>query len=434
MWGFTLKTCITIPQVVHPDMTSSAMLTIQYLEDSPTLHQLDREQVINKLRLAAEILPFTHLLIGWNLPPHLLEACRTEADRLGMRFLRWHPLLTGDGVFQPQPAWQTVGLSGHKVMGYRGMPEFTFVCPNHPEVQEGLCHRLEDLLRQGLYQGFFLDRVRFPSPAADPLNDLGCFCEHCQRKAADQGLDLQKIQREISQTLDEKGRISLIYALLTGNAHPEYSDQRLAINQFLLFRKSSVRDFLAMVARPLREARLEVGLDCFSASLTHMVGQDLNRLSELVDWIKLMAYAHTFAPAGIPYECSGLAHFLSTTTLLGERQSLDWMGASLGFPLPISYMSLETNGLSPFALEEEVRRGVEACSVPALAGMELVELEGVTNLNPDQIRSDLSGLKRSGSAGLAISWDLLHIPLERLSLVRQVYLGDPSSPLQPSPL
>ena len=110
------------------------------------------------------------------------------------------------------------------------------------------------------------------------------------------------------------------------------------------------------------------------------------------------------------------------------------MGASLGFPLPISYMSLEKNGLSPFALEEEVRRGVEACSVPALAGMELVELEGVTNLNPDQIRSDLSGLKRSGSAGLAISWDLLHIPLERLSLVRQVYLGDPSSPLQPSPL
>ena len=78
-------------------------------------------------------------------------------------------------------------------------------------------------------------------------------------------------------------------------------------------------------------------------------------------------------------------------------------------------------------------RGAEACSVPVLAGMELVDLKGVTNLNPDQIRSDLSGLKRSGSSGLAISWDLLHIPLERLSLVRQVYRGDQLSPLQPTP-
>jgi hypothetical protein len=78
-------------------------------------------------------------------------------------------------------------------------------------------------------------------------------------------------------------------------------------------------------------------------------------------------------------------------------------------------------------------RGAEACSVPVLAGMELVDLKGVTNLNPDQIRSTLNGLKRSGSAGLAISWDLLHIPLERLSLVRQVYLVEQPSPLQPTP-
>ena len=66
--------------------------------------------------------------------------------------------------------------------------------------------------------------------------------------------------------------------------------------------------------------------------------------------------------------------------------------------------------------------GVEACSVPTLAGMELVELEGVTSLKPEQIRSDLIAVKRSGAAGLALSWDLLHISLERLDQVRQVYL------------
>jgi hypothetical protein len=410
---------------------SSLMLTIQYLEDSPTLFQLDRKQVVNKLRAAAECLPFTHLLIGWNVPPPLLEACRKEAERLGMRFLRWQPLLTTDKHLQPDPTWQTVGLTGRKVSSYRGLPEFTFFCPNHPTFQEAIYKHLVKLVRLGLYHGFFLDRVRFPSPSADPVNDLACFCEHCQRKAADDGLDLVKIQGEIlRQTLDEKGRTSLINALLSGKTEPEYSDQSLAFNQFIAFRKRSVRDFLAFIAQSLREAHLEIGLDCFSPSLTHMVGQDLNALSKLVDWIKLMTYAHTFAPAGVPYELSGLVHYLSTTTHLGEEQALTWVGESIGLPLPISCMSLEKDGLSTFALEEEVNCGVEASSIPVLAGMELVDLVGVTRLKPDQIRADLTAIKHVGPAGLAISWDLLHIPLEKLSLVRQVYFESKLPPEQ----
>jgi hypothetical protein len=137
-----------------------------------------------------------------------------------------------------------------------------------------------------------------------------------------------------------------------------------------------------------------------------------------------MTYAHTLAPAGIPFELSGLLHYLSTTTHLSEELALEWMGHAVGLPLPTSLRSLEEDGLSPLALEKEAKSGVEACSVPALAGMELVELEGVTRLIPDQIRADLTAFKRAGSAGLAVSWDLLHIPLDRLVLIRQVYLGE----------
>jgi hypothetical protein len=401
------------------------MLSIQYLEDSPALLHMDREMVVEKLRLAAEILPFTHLLIGWNVPAPLLKACRTEAEHLGMRFLRWHPLLCGDGVFQPRPAWQIVGLTGRKVMGYHGLPEFTFVCPNHPEVQEALCLRLEELIHQGNYQGFFLDRVRFPSPSIDPANDLGCFCEHCQRKATEASLDLVKIQGEILRQLQaEAGRISLITTLLSGWSNSEYPE----LGHFIAFRKRSIRDFIALVVQHLRNARLEIGLDCFSTSLTNMVGQDLYTLSELVDWIKLMTYAHTNAPAGIPYEICGLVRYLSNTTRLSEEQAMRRIGECLRLPLPNRCLSLQKDGLSTLGLEEEVRRGLEVSSVPILAGMELVEMEGITNLNPEQIKSDLRGLKGSGSAGLALSWDLLHIPLEKLTQVRQVYTGN-SSPL-----
>ena len=86
------------------------VITLQYLEDAPELDQLDETAVVEKLRRAADSLLITHLLIGWHLPPRLLAACRQEADRTGMRFIRWHPLLTGDGVFQPRQPWQVVNL------------------------------------------------------------------------------------------------------------------------------------------------------------------------------------------------------------------------------------------------------------------------------------------------------------------------------------
>lgn len=400
-------------------------LTIQYLEDSPELDYLDKKLVIDRLRAASERLQFSHLLIGWHVPLPLLEACRMEAERLGMRFMCWQPLLTPDRMFQPDPQWRVVGMAGQKVAGYRGLPEFSFICPNRPAVQDAVIKHIDDLVHQGLYQGFFLDRLRFPSPSADPIHDLTCFCEHCRLKAAEYDLDLEGIRLEILRSAQqESGRTAVVKTLLSGKPEPEQAEFGSGFSQLLAFRKHSIRDFLANISHILREVHLEIGLDCYSPSLTHMVGQDLQAMNELVDWIKLMTYAHTLGPAGIPFELSGFIRYLTSTTHLSERQVLELMGQSTGLPLPTSLEILEKDGLSGLALEKEVRLGVEACSVPALAGLELVELEGVTLQNPDRIQAGLDGIKRAKPAGIAISWDLLHIPLDSLELVRRVYFGN----------
>ena len=402
------------------------MLTIQYLEDSPALAHLDKQLVVDKLRTAAERLPFTHLLIGWHVPSRILEACRKEAENLGMRFLRWQPLLTLDPAIRSELEWRVRGLMGEKLAGYRGLPEFTFACPNHPAVQEAVYIHLENVVRQGLYQGLFLDRVRYPSPAAYLPNDLACFCEHCQRKAAQEGLDLNRVKQGIMRlTRDGISASSLVKTLLSGEADPWQLDEIQSLGQFLVFRKKSIGDFLAHLTPMLRDNQMEIGPDCFSPSLTHLVGQDLARLGNFADWIKLMSYAHALAPAGIPFELSGLVRYLTKTGSLTEAQALELIGQTLGLHLPPDLRSLEEGGLSPGALGKEVDHGRAASSKPVLAGIELVDMEGVVNLQPGQIRADLSILKHSGIAGLALSWDLLHIPLERLELVRQVYLHQP---------
>lgn len=399
------------------------MLTIQYLEDSPELAQLSPAAVTEKLRQAHALLPFNRLLIGWHLPPPLLAACRNEAERLGVKLLRWHPLLTGDAVFLPRPEWQVLGAGCEPVPGFRNLPEFTFVCPNHPAVRAAISRRLTGLLHEGVYAGFFLDRIRFPSPAANPPRDLGCFCEHCRKAAAAQNLDLEEVRSTILRLAGSPtGRLALVQTLLGGG---EDSPQAGILRAFLNFRAGSITAFAESLCIPLRQAGMEIGLDCFSPGLMPMVGQDLARLGALADWVKVMTYAHTLGPAGLPFELLALFDYLSSTTALPPAGILDSLGAALNLPLPARRAALQASGLSSAALAAEVRRGVQACPAPVLAGVELVEIPGVARLNNDRVQSDLAAIQSAGAAGLALSWDLWYIPTERLQLVGR-FLQDKS--------
>jgi hypothetical protein len=76
-------------------------------------------------------------------------------------------------------------------------------------------------------------------------------------------------------------------------------------------------------------------------------------MSEFVHWIKLMAYAHTFAPAGLPFELSGLLHHLTSSTHLSEAQTLELMSQFTGLQLPTTLESLIQDGLSTSTLEKE---------------------------------------------------------------------------------
>ncbi len=56
-----------------------------------------------------------------------------------------------------------------------------------------------------------------------------------------------------------------------------------------------------------------------------------------------------------------------------------------------------------------------------LAGIELVEIPGISELEPAQIEADLRAIQAAGADGLSLSWDLWQMPLERLELVRSVW-------------
>lgn len=399
------------------------LITLQYLEDSPELINLSKKEVVDKLKYAFDKLPITHLLIGWHIPDLLLEACKKECEKNKIKFVRWQPLLTGDGEVTPRKEWQVTSVSGRKVPGFQNMPEFTFMCPNCADSANIIYEHIDRLTNKGVYDGYFLDRIRYPSPASNLLNNLGCFCKSCQQKALKSGIDLEKLQKSLQRlTASESGKLELITSLFgTGEGITDDSLNE-SVDSWICFRNAGITDFVNGITKFLQEKGLDIGLDCFSPSLTRMVGQDLNSLGCHANWIKIMSYAHTLGPAGLPFEIIDLYKYIISGTNLKEREILALLSKLLDLPIPDSFLKLQKEGLSPSALEREMKKGRESAKIPILAGLELVEIPGVASLSNDQIILDHKSVHATGVAGISISWDLWHIPYHRLDLISTIWL------------
>jgi hypothetical protein len=433
-------------------------LAIQYLEPGRHIATLPVREVRAKLRAALErmqdgdgdVVPITHVLIGWQLPEPLVKVCREETMRAGAQLFLWHPLFTGDGVLIPVPEWQTVGLGGESVPGFRMMPEYTFVCPNRSAARDAILHHLREVCatpmiegtnlgsethgnRSRLYDGVFLDRIRYPSPARDPSRWLACFCKSCRRAASDMGLDLVAIRRKIQDLLESaEGRQRFVQALfdLGGDGVPSSSEAQEdpaleALSTFLDFRTQSVTKLLHEAIDLIHEEGLAVGLDCFSPTLTRMVGQDLGALDAALeperDWVKVMTYGHALGPATLPFELLNLTDCLVREGGMSEAAALAHLAEATQLPLPEERAYLRERGLPSEALVREVHRARAAGVRRLLAGVELVEIQDIAALNDAQLEVDLRALCDAPLDGLVLSWDLWHMPPERLALVRRVY-------------
>jgi hypothetical protein len=395
---------------------------VQYLENGPAVASIPPRDVRVRLRGAFERLPISCLLLGWNLPQELVSACGEEARRAGAHFFRWHPLLTGDGVFLPRPEWQAVGRAGEPVPGFQNMPEFTFICPNRAGVREAVLEYLYRAVEGGEYDGVFLDRIRYPSPAADPARWLACFCDDCCRAASEAGLDLEAVRRCVGGWLTEPQRVLIFLRALLGPGSSQSTDPDHALlNAFLDFRARSVERLVRAAADLIHGEGLSVGLDCFSPALTRMVGQDLEALAACGDWTKVMTYGHALGPAGLPFELIALADWLIEGQQVSEAQTLEWLSLAAGFSMPRTRADLRRRGLVPSVLSFEIRQARAAGVGQLWAGIELVEMPGVAELDREQIEADLRALFAAKPDGLVLSWDLWHIPLERLELVAAIW-------------
>lgn len=384
-----------------------AVFAVQYLE-SP-YPDATPARVRRRLRQAFERLPMDFVLLGWELTPAIEEAVAEETARQHAQLYRWQPLLTGDAHTDLPPEWAVCGPDGNSIPGHAGMPEFTFICPNRSAVADFLSERVENAAASGLFQGLFLDRIRFPSPSLDPRRALACFCKHCARLAADMGLDLESVRQSIPFLPDK----TILQSLL---GHP--TEAGFLLESFLDFRSASITRTVQRVAKQAQALNLSIGLDCFSPALTRMVGQDLSGLDGCADWIKIMTYPRVFGPAGISFELLGLADWLIQRGM-ADAEAMQVIRQASGLPVPGTKSELSRNGLGSETIAQEIRRGYEQGVTKLLAGIATVGLENIHQSTPEQIQADLEACLSAD--GLVISWDLWLTPLAYFDRIQTLW-------------
>jgi hypothetical protein len=397
-------------------------ISIQYLEGGSSAAEVSPQEARARLRVAFEELPLAMVLLGWDLPPRVVEACAVECALHGADLYLWQPLLTAHGPFQPDPAWNMIASDGYPAAGHANKPEFTFVCPNRPEVRESVLEHLSAAIALGAYHGVFLDRIRLPSPAGDPARQLGCFCSACRQASGRVGLDLAQVRSDLLLLFTtQEGRQATTRMLLSRSIGEAARGPQCSLELLLQFRMESIASMVKEAAHLAVAGGLAVGLDCFSPTLARMVGQDLSALAGHCDWIKVMTYARAYAPASLPFEVTRLADWLMGSGGVSEAAAMAAVAQSIGWPLPSSRDELRHGGLAPSILAEELRRGRSANARQLLAGIELVEIPGVSELNPVQISTDSGAVLAGVPDGIVLSWDLTHMPADRLRLANSLY-------------
>jgi hypothetical protein len=376
---------------------------------------LDEQRMSDSVRRVLETLDLDLLIIGFREAPEVFRRfCdpRRPVDDVYLWFSAFSDIegMTEDDLVVNWRGARSRGWGGWAENG--GVEEtFRFACPNNPAVREKTTLRLRELLQRYDFSGVFLDKIRFPSPANGADEMLSCFCDHCRQTAQAKGLDLDAVLSVFANLALEGNALSL-HRTCSGHWLDSIAATNPLLSRFLAFRSDSVTRLVGELADECRRLGRSVSLDLFSPSLAPLVGQNYQRLKECCDWAKPMTYRLARGPAGLRLEIPALIEGVAQRFGLDEAEVVKWCARHAGFDRDMLRQTREE--AVPFTfMQREIEAAVHAMTpVPVYFGLELVSQPGVIDVTPADVIGMIEAGHAANAAGLVISWDLLHAPID----------------------
>jgi hypothetical protein len=382
--------------------------------------RLDVDQVLSVIERVKSALGLDILIVGAREVPEIFRLVTDPRGRPARQIFLWYNVLSDIPAMEDSDL--VVNWRGQRSRGWGGWAEkraevaetFRFACPNNPVAQAKTLTRLRELLSRYPFDGVFLDKIRFPSPANGLEEVVSCFCDHCRRAAAAIGLDLGEVARIFERGLSafetprpwgrQMERASWL-AILAGDGS--------LLSRFLRFRSDSIERLVAQAHAEASRFGRRLSIDLFSPGLAPLVGQDYGSLAKYCDWVKPMTYRVAQGPAGLRLEIPALVEGATRMLGLSEASILAWASRHLpGFEADTLRLTREHAVPMPVIAPEIAHAVRLAYPVPVLFGLELVCHPGVVEITPEQVIDMVRAGREANADGAILSWDLMHAPMD----------------------
>ena len=360
------------------------------------------ELVEKKLLSVLPRLPVTKVFMGWSLDKSLYEKTAEFLAQRNIDFYLWFPVFSETGAMKDLS--HLVDIHERQLKSPRGA-DFSFFCPNSQNIKK-ILSIFDREFSSIKFKGIFLDRIRYPSFGNSyGLNGVfSCFCPSCCKVFERENFHMEKFK--IALSASESSPLNVVQ--YNGNGSYKFEDSIL--HDFFRVKSDIIYKKLQQICMFFRSRNFSIGLDVFAPFLSPFVGQDLEKLSCLCDFIKPMMYRITNAPAGMPYETNSL--FLQAGYTDAQKQKFYKM---LGIKT--------TDKNMPFALDfavNELQNMTKICACPVYAGVEINRVKNIAETDPSYIEETLRAYRQTDISGLSLSWNLLDMPEDNINKAAEV--------------
>ncbi|MGL1890808.1 MAG: hypothetical protein OCD02_04240 [Spirochaetaceae bacterium] len=328
----------------------------------------------------------------------------------------WHPVfadmnhidITTKNMAQV-PYHKDLDLSGIWDKIGKGEEGFLFVDPTDNLINDNNFNQFKSSMEEYEYDGVFLDRVRYTSPANGFESIFSTFFTSYSSYCLEQNMDLKSEMSKVSNfykkisTLDDKKLNSF------NNFEKIFED----FSSFFQYKRNQIYKAVSLYNKYGFNNDKIVGLDLLSPGLSFFTGQDYSLLSTQCDWIKTMSYCYAMGPAAFPLEIICLTNgFRNLAPKVSESAFLRFLQRHFGFELPNNLIEIEKNGVDPknALVDLKIAQKQVNNSVPIYSGLEIVNCPYFsTKISEGMLDGYIDSLQEE-VLGVVASWNIIHIP------------------------
>ena len=341
------------------------------------------DEILERVGYVLDLLPAQAVIIGWHSDRALYEALIDEVHMRGKKIFLWMPVFSEMSSFEGIVSAVDFHGVPHARAGL-GDEDFSFLCPSHKQNLDKMKGVFENHFSGLRFDGVLLDKIRCSSFANGFESAMGCFCDACEQKYRENGVDLESILA----LMCDKNRSFLAPTALHGM---RYTFDDPDLDAFFQVRADIITKAVLSLVDWFQERDLAVGLDVFAPVFAYWVGQDIEILAQKSDFIKPMLYRVTDAPAGLPFESRHM------------REELRAHGCCMDGCLENLWGVDDLCGDKTLQLQMEQLKRLPC---PTFVGMEINHKPGVCSADEFYVRNTANLIANSG-LGCVLSWDVL---------------------------